>query len=432
MSKKVLFITYYFPPSGGSGVQRPLKFIKYLPKFDWEPVVLTAKDGEYPAIDETLCKEVPSHLTILRTPAFEPYKWYKKFTNREKTTKIDRTILDTASKSWKERLAIWIRGNLFIPDARKFWIYPSVRFLSQYLKKNPVQAIISTGPPHSAHLIALKIKKKFNLPWIADFRDPWTTIYYHQQLQLSQWAKKRHIALERKVLKQADIVITVGKTLASELAQIRELPVEYIYNGYDEEDFLPYRNLPLYDKFTLTYVGTTFQNVDNFVFWNVLRDWLKANPEAQAQFQIRMIGKTPQKVKEQIISAELSDYVYYSPDVVEHHVAIEEMCKSHLLFMSIVQDKNMVSGKLFEYIASRRPVLCFCHPEGDAARIIQECDAGIAIKPEDTFTAAAYLSQQFEKYKVKDYSFNTNSNIQRYSRQYQAGQLAKLLDKCIL
>ncbi|MCS7076841.1 MAG: glycosyltransferase [Bacteroidia bacterium] len=433
MPKKVLFITYYFPPSGGSGVQRPLKFIKYLREFDWEPIVFTVKEGEYPSIDQTLCKEIPPNLTVLQVPAFEPYKWYKKFTNRTQDTKIDRTVLEGASKSWKERLSIWVRGNLFIPDARKFWIRPSVKFLSKYLKKNSVDAIISTGPPHSAHLIALSIKRKFNLPWIADFRDPWTKIYYHQQLNLSKWAQKKHLQLEQKVLKQADIVVTIGKTLAQELAQIRELPVEYIYNGYDESDFEPYRNVPLYEKFTLTYMGTTFQNAEESIFWKVLHTWLNNTTDAKAHFQMRMIGKIPQKVKEAIHKAGLSEYVYFSPDVVEHTNAIEEICRSHVLFMSIVQDKNMVTGKLFEYIASRRPFFCFCNLDGDAAQIIKECGTGIALDHNNVDGICAYLTQQFERYKIKDYHLVADSeSIQRYSRRYQTKELARLLDKCIL
>jgi len=432
MPKKVLFITYYFPPSGGSGVQRPLKFIKYLRHFNWEPVVFTIKDGEYPAVDETLWKEVPENTTVLRVPAFEPYKWYKKFTNKNKTAKIDRNVLETASKSWKDRLAIWLRGNIFIPDARRFWIRPSVKFLFRYLKKNPVDAIISTGPPHSTHLIALAIKRKFNIPWIADFRDPWTKIYYHQQLQLSKWAEKKHLQLEEKVLKQADIVLTIGKTLAEELAEIRQLPVEYIYNGYDESDFAPYRNAPLYEKFTVTYMGTLLPHIEPVIFWEALRSWLEKNPEAKTQFQIRMIGKIPEKVKENMQNAGLGEYTYFSPDVVQHNVAIEEICKSHLLFLSVVLDKNTVSGKLFEYLASGKPFLCFCNPEGDAAQIIKECNTGITL-PYDAEESQIheFLTEQWQRYKEKDFAPLSNQKVQEHSRKYQTGQLAQLLNKCI-
>jgi len=432
MPKKVLFITYYFPPSGGSGVQRPLKFIKYLRHFNWEPVVFTIKDGEYPAVDETLWKEVPENTTVLRVPAFEPYKWYKKFTNKNKTAKIDRNVLETTSKSWKDRLAIWLRGNIFIPDARRFWIRPSVKFLFRYLKKNPVDAIISTGPPHSTHLIALAVKQKFNIPWIADFRDPWTKIYYHQQLQLSKWAEKKHLQLEEKVLKQADIVVTIGKTLAEELAEIRQLPVEYIYNGYDESDFAPYRNAPLYEKFTLTYMGTLLPHIEPVIFWGALYNWLEKNPDAKTQFQIRMVGKIPEKVKQNMQNAGLGEYAYFSPDVVQHNVAIEEICKSHILFLSVVLDKNTVSGKLFEYLASGKPFLCFCNPEGDAAQIIKECNTGI-ILPYDAKENQIheFLTTQWNRYKIKDFTSLLNEKSQQHSRKYQTGQLAQLLNKCI-
>ncbi len=432
MPKKVLFITYYFPPSGGSGVQRPLKFIKYLRQFDWEPIVFTIKNGEYPALDETLWKEVPENTTVLRVPAFEPYKWYKKFTNKNKTTKIDRNVLETSSKSWKDRIAIWLRGNIFIPDARRFWIRPSIKFLSRYLKENKIDAVISTGPPHSAHLIALAVKEKFGIPWIADFRDPWTKIYYHQHLQLSKWAEKRHLELEEKVLKYADIVVTIGKTLAEELAEIRQLPVEYIYNGYDESDFAPYRNLPLHEKFTLTYMGTLLPHIEPTVLWSALAQWLDKNPEAKTQFQIRMIGKIPEKVKQNMQQAGLSEYTYYSPDVVEHHTAIEEICKSHILFMSVVLDKNTVSGKLFEYLASGKPFLCFCNPEGDAAQIIQQCNAGTVLPYDAEYSKIeAFLDKEWQRYKAKDFTAVPNEKTQQLSRKYQTGQLAQLLNRCV-
>ena len=185
--KKVLIITYYWPPSGGAGVQRWLKFAKYLSDFGWEPIIYTVENGEYPVLDYDLLDEVPKGITVLKTPIWEPYSIYKKFTGRKKEDKINSGFLsEKKNPKLLEKLSIWIRGNLFIPDARKFWIKPSVNFLTNYLIDNPVDIVVSSGPPHSSHIIALKLKEKNKLPWLADFRDPWTNIYYYKELLLNK------------------------------------------------------------------------------------------------------------------------------------------------------------------------------------------------------------------------------------------------------
>ena len=200
--KKVLIITYYWPPSGGAGVQRWLKFVKYLPKFGWEPIVFTVQNGEYPVIDNSLVNDVSSNLQVIKSPIWEPYSVYKKLTGRKKEETINSGFLVESEKSkFIENIGKWIRGNFFIPDARKFWIKPSVKTLSNFLIKHPVDIIISSGPPHSSHLIAKKLKSKFNIPWVSDFRDPWTNIDYYKELKLTKWADQKHKVLEKDVLK---------------------------------------------------------------------------------------------------------------------------------------------------------------------------------------------------------------------------------------
>ncbi|MBE9481851.1 MAG: glycosyl transferase family 1, partial [Bacteroidetes bacterium] len=173
--KKVLIITYYWPPSGGAGVQRWLKFVKYLREFGWEPIVYTPENPEAPDIDNSLEKDIPDNLTVIKRKIWEPYTAYKKFIGQEKEQKINAGFLSENKKpKLSENISVWIRGNFFIPDARKFWIKPSVKFLTNYLKNNPVDAMISSGPPHSMHMIALGLKQRLGIPWLADFRDPWT------------------------------------------------------------------------------------------------------------------------------------------------------------------------------------------------------------------------------------------------------------------
>ena len=186
--KRVLIITYYWPPSGGSGVQRWLKMSKYLPEYGWQPVIYTTENAEYPIVDPSLEKDVSPEAEVIRRPITEPYTFYKKFLGikQEETVKVGFTQEEKKKKSWKSGLSMWIRGNLFIPDARRWWVKPSVKYLKKYLQEHPVDAIISTGPPHSMHLIAMKLKEATGLPWIADFRDPWTEIDYYQDLHLTR------------------------------------------------------------------------------------------------------------------------------------------------------------------------------------------------------------------------------------------------------
>ena len=208
--KRVLIITYYWPPSGGAGVQRWLKFVKYLRNYGWEPIVYTAENGEMPVIDPSLEKDIPNNTTVLKTKIWEPYSFYKTFIGKKQNEKINASFLSENKKpSLTEKISVWIRGNFFIPDARKFWIKPSVKHLSNYLKSNPVDAIISSGPPHSMHLIALGIKKQFpKLKWVADFRDPWTNIDFYKELMLTSASDRKHKQLEKEVLLHADSVIS--------------------------------------------------------------------------------------------------------------------------------------------------------------------------------------------------------------------------------
>ncbi|MFZ1750173.1 MAG: hypothetical protein WAU01_08280, partial [Saprospiraceae bacterium] len=206
--KKILIITYYWPPAGGGGVQRWVKFVKYLRDFGWEPVVFTVQNGQYPILDHTLIGEIPDGVEIIKEPIFEPYEWYNRFAGKAKDSKIDANFLSQGKKySFKNKLAVWVRGNLFIPDAKRWWIRPASKRLDKYLLSNPVDAVVSTGPPHTCHMIALRLHKKYKLPWIVDYRDPWTQIDYFGDLGLTWLAKKVHQSLEKQVLDTCDAIV---------------------------------------------------------------------------------------------------------------------------------------------------------------------------------------------------------------------------------
>ena len=240
--KRVLIITYYWPPSGGSGVQRWVKFAKYLPKEGWQPVIYTPENPELTTIDKTLAAEIPPEAEIVKTRIFEPYGIYRKLMGKGSSTDL-KTLISAGSdgnevnpvnggkKSWKQKLSLYIRGNFFIPDPRIMWVRPSVKFLKSYLKNHPVDAIVSTGPPQSMHLIGLELSKATGLPWLADFRDPWTKIFYFKHLELTPRSEAKHQALEKKVVDGATRVIAVSPMVKKDFEAITSTPVELITNG---------------------------------------------------------------------------------------------------------------------------------------------------------------------------------------------------------
>ena len=308
--KKVLIITYYWPPSGGAGVQRWLKFAKYLPQFGWQPVIYTPSNGEMPVVDDSLQKDIPKEAIIIKRPIWEPYSLYKRFIGQKKEEKINAGFLSESKKpSLFQNISVWIRGNFFIPDARRFWIKPSVSYLSAYLSENPVHAIVSTGPPHSMHLIAMALKKKFNdVPWIADFRDPWTQIDFYDQLMLTRWADHKHHKQEMEVLKNADKIVAVSWHWAEDLGKIANRKVEVITNGFDEEDFRT-RKTEINKKFSFCHIGAMNKDRNPKVFWIALKEVLKEDPTLSDPLEIKLIGKVNHAVFESIDENGLSGFV---------------------------------------------------------------------------------------------------------------------------
>ncbi len=426
--KKVLIITYYWPPSGGAGVQRWLKFIKYLPDHGWKPVVYTAENGEYPVLDEQLSKEIPNNIEVLKTPIWEPYGWYKKLTGRKKEDKINSSFLSENKKRSKtlENISIWIRGNLFIPDARKFWVAPSVKYLTKYLQKNKIDAIISSGPPHSMHLIAMDLKKKFNIPWIADFRDPWTNIDYYKDLNLTKRSDKKHKQLERSVLNNADVALTVGKTLGKELAKLGSKNVKVIENGYDPNDFSN-KNNALDSNFTLSHIGSFSPSRNHPVLWKALKELIDENDEFANIFQLKLIGKVDHSVKESIDQYGLSDYVKYIA-YLPHHQVIKEQSSSHVLLLMVNNTPNakgIVTGKVFEYMASNRPILVIGPKDGDLSEIIKESITGIVCDyDEKTKIKATILDLYYKK-------ITLSPTTGKYSRTRLTEKLSTLLNDLI-
>lgn len=427
--RKVLIINYYWPPSGGAGVQRWLKFTKYLREFGWEPVIYTPENPEAPVHDFSLLQEIPAGIEIVKTPIWEPYEFYKKLVGMKKDEKVNAGFLNENKKpGLAEELSTWIRGNFFIPDARKFWIKPSVKFLLGYLKNNPVDAIISTGPPHSMHLIALGIKKKLDIPWLADFRDPWTQIDFYHKLHLSRIADKKHKRLEKSVLAAADSVTTVSKNWGNDLIAIYPRKIDIVTNGFDPQDFI--NEAPELDKkFTLTHVGSLNRDRNPNFLWATLKDICSGNSSFENDLKIKFIGKTDIAVFEQLEKEGLSAKATRI-DYMPHKEVIAEAARSQVLMLLINNTPNMagiIPGKIFEYLASNRPILCIAPQNGDSANIIRESGAGYVVDFGDSTLLKSVILEMYEKYKNGHLSLSIGA-INQFSRRTLTGSIADLLN----
>jgi glycosyltransferase involved in cell wall biosynthesis len=426
--KRVLIITYYWPPSGGAGVQRWLKFVKYLRDFGWEPIIFKPNKAEYPELDNSLLKDIPEGIEVVESDIWEPYHLYKAFTGRKKDEKVQAGFLNEGKKPGKlEKIAIWLRGNIFIPDARKFWIKPGVKSLNKWLSKNSVDAIVSTGPPHSAHLIALKIKQQHQIPWLADFRDPWTQIDFYDKLMLSKKADRKHKKLEKLVLNNADCVTTVSKHCAIGLNEITEKKINVITNGFDSSDF---QNLAVfnYDSFSITHLGSMNPDRNPSILWKALSEISQENPAFKNELKIRFIGKTDLSVFESLENNGLSEHTE-NYKYLPHDEAISKASESAVLLLALNNTPNVMGiapGKLYEYLALKRPILSVGPTTGDAAAIIDKANAGKTVAFNDLSSAKKVILDLYKSYKERGLKIE-ESSIDIYTRKTLTRQVSDLL-----
>jgi len=430
MPKKVLIITYYWFPSGGAGVQRWLKFAKYLRDFGWEPIIYTPENPEFPSIDNSFEKDLPVGLKVLKTPIWEPYNVYRNLTGKKKNEPINAAFIsETKEHGWKEKLSIWIRGNFLIPDPRRFWIKPSVRYLTEYLKENPVDAMITTGPPHSMHLIGLGLKKNIpDLPWVADFRDPWTNIDFYKELKLTWLADKVHHRLEKKVVRNADSMVTVSNGWKADFEKMKPKRIQMISNGYDESD-VQQIEVQLDEKFSISHIGTLNSARNPKTVWKVLSDLCAENADFKNNLQIQLVGKVDFTVLEAIRNYGLQDQLL-KIDYLPHRDAIAKQQSSQLLLLLINQSPNangILTGKFYEYLASKRPILAIGPTDGDAATVLREAGAGTMVDFTDEITTKEAILNYYAHYKNNSFTVNSES-VERFSRRSLTGELATLLN----
>ena len=423
--KKVLIITYYWPPAGGSGVQRWLKFSKYLRGFDIEPVIYTIDNPSYPILDKSSESEIPKDLEILKQAIFEPNSMLSFFGRNNK--KESAGFLNP-NPTFLGKIVQYIRANYFIPDARKFWIQPSVNFLSNYLENNHIDAIITTGPPHSMHLIGLELKKKLGIKWISDFRDPWTEIDYFQQLPLTKKATKKHQDLEQEVLINSDMVVVVGETMKEKFLKHTKR-IEVLTNGFDTIEDLSTQKLD--EKFSITHVGLMNSDRNPTILWEVLNEISNTNLNFKNDLRIKLIGKLDDAV--------IQDLKVFDHNTIEtipyldHKDVSKYQASSQVLLLSINEvpsAKGIITGKIFEYLQAKRPILAIGPEDGDAAMILKNTNAGTIIGFKNKTVLKATILNLYKDYK-EGVLFVKSINIEQYHRKNITSQLAEVIKKVV-
>lgn len=417
--KRVLVIAYYWPPSGGSGVQRWVKFAKYLPKEGWEPVIYTPENPELTAVDHTLEAEIAPSLEVIKQPITEPYGIYRKLFGKGSSTDMKTMVTPISSgrKSFKQKLSLWIRGNVFVPDPRVWWVRPSVKFLTKYLKEHPVDAIVTTGPPHSMHLIGKKLHERLGIPWIPDFRDPWTKMYYLKHLPLTKCTWRRLRRQEQGVLDSATTVLAVTPIVQEEFRAMTKTPVAMITNGFDAEDFIGPAPEPD-GFFNITHTGLFASDGNPLKLWKVLREMPAAFRE---KLRIRLVGKVDKEVYDAISANGLAGNVV-SLGYLDHAAAIQEQRAATVLLLPLRNDpeyRPILPGKLFEYLAARRPILGIGQTDGAMARVISEAAAGETLDWDDEAGIRRFLEKNVRP---------TEGNIEKYTRENLTAELARLLE----
>ena len=428
LTKRILVVTYYWPPTGGSGVQRWVKFAKYLPSQGWQPVIYTPSNPERIARDESLLADIPPEVEVVKLPISEPYGIYRKFFGKKKEGAGVNPI-NSQKKSFLQRLAVWVRGNFFVPDPRVGWVGPSVKFLKEYLEEHPVDVVVTTGPPHSMHLIGLGLKKSLGLRWIADFRDPWTEMFYFKHLGLCPVAERRHRSLEKKVLDSCDAVISVSPLVRDDFQARTHTPVHLVTNGFDEEDF-PQGEPPVFreDEFRIVHTGLFASDGNPLNLWDALSSLAATDGRFGKQLRIRLAGKTDPEIisaiKERGLGANLENLGY-----LPHNEIVSEQRNADILILPLRREpeyRKVLPGKIFEYLAAHRPVLGIGQEDGAAASVLKEAEAGEMLGWNRTSEVMEFIEKEWRGH-LSGRTGSAGAGIEKYSRRALTEKLTELL-----
>ena len=428
--KKVLVITYSWPPAGGIGVLRCLKFVKYLRDFGWEPIVLTAENPSYQFIDRDNVKEIPDGIEIHKVPIFEPINAFKKITGRKKETPLQNITNNSEKKrSIIDKFGMWVRGNFFIPDARSAWIKPCLRYIDHYLENNHIDAILTDGPPHTNTVIGMRISQKHNIPWLADFQDPWTQVDYYSELYIGKRADKIHRALEQEVFQTAKKITIASPSWKKDLESIGGRNVDVIYYGYDDTDFTEF-SVKQEDSLVIFHGGLLGQDRNPEVFFSVLNELINLYPLIRSKLKLKFAGEVDLTVKNSLKKHHLLEYTELMGMIPRKQV-IKEYEKASLLLLPINKADNAagrIPGKLFEMLRTGKNILVLGPDDGDVKSIVEKEKRGRSFEYGDKDLLMTYLTDILLN---NSETTNTQGNIDRYSNKMITGKIAKYLDEMI-
>jgi len=435
--KNVLIIAYYFPPSGGPGVQRVLKYVKYLPIFNWNPIVLTVENGKFPAKDETLLKQIPIETTVYRSHIFEPYDLYKFFTGKKKNTAIDVNVIKKEEQKLdiREKIAEFIRATFFIPDARAFWIYSAKKTINKILEQHNIDMIYSSSPPYTCSIIARNLKRSKTVPWVAGFRDPWTDFISTPK----RWFIPKAIdkAMEFSVFNEADAVEVAWEGITKDaLQKYPNLDAQKFYhipNGFDSEDY-PNIKYQKNEKFTITYTGSMYGRRNPASFLIALKNLIESQQIKHELIKIQFIGRFGSEVEDMFSAFPYKECIEIIP-YLPHHKSIEYLIRSDTLLLIVDESKEseeIVPGKVYEYLGTKKPIIALA-PKGSAIdKLMQECGSGYVAHQSEISKIEQIIKTLFIYWKNNFEGFNPNlPNIYKYERKNSTMELTKLFNSII-
>jgi len=423
LDKKVLIISYYWPPAGGPGVQRWMKFVKYLPEYNIKPILYVPENPNYPIYDYSLNDEVSEKLEIIKNPITE----ISNIISNSKSLNLIRSgnIPNTKEQSLFQRLLFFIRGNLFIPDMKILWKNKSIDFIENYLSKTKIDVVITTGPPHSLHLIGYELKKRLNIKWISDFRDPWVNLNYLNRFHLLPSVKRRHKKLRDKVLINSNSVIVTSEKLKKLYKEIAP-NIFKITNGYDYE----YSTVNIDSKFSISHIGSLYPERNPKYLWDIIDEICINNEEFRSNLQINFIGNTSEKIIKYLSNKTFNSCIKFF-DYVDYKRAIEFMCSSQILLMVEVNDNDSsyaIPGKLFDYLNSKRPIIAIGPDNSEVNQILYDTNAGKFFNYNESINLKLHIENLYNQYEMGSISYDAK-NISIYRRKNLTEELSKIINK---
>ncbi|MEQ8303629.1 MAG: glycosyltransferase family 4 protein [Cyclobacteriaceae bacterium] len=428
-NKKVLIVTYYWPPGGGSGVQRWLKFVKYLTRLGWEPIVFTPENPLSTVNDSSLLNDVPDSMEVIKLPIWEPYDLFfrlQKIFGKKNAAAAD--FISTGKKSLFQRISSWLRGNLFIPDARIFWVKPSVKFLDDFIKSNEITRVVTTGPPHSMHLIGMRLKQLHPvIHWVADFRDPWSEWDLLDTLSLTSWARAHHRKLEKEVLVDADRVVTIAPYHVDRLKNLGGRAVDLITNGFDHEDFVSVVHKQN-EQFTIRHIGVVDELRDPRPVMEVIKKICIDQPDLIDKIRIEFIGSVNSNFKDYVAQHSALVVITSFRDHMPHDRLLEVYGTTDLQLLVLAHTAiapGNLPGKFFEYMASGNPILAIGPTDGDAAKVLKETNSGRIFEHADSVGIEEAILDFYRRWESGH--GHEVGDVSKYSREAIAKQLIELL-----